>query len=95
MTQGFQVGSDLQASYNRAQEVKRAHQKALLSKENVVGVGIGFRNNPDRNVSEVMIVVMVNSKVPKHMLAEADLVPEEIEGIPVDVEAVGEFSPHA
>jgi hypothetical protein len=90
-----QEGSDLQASYNRAQEVKKAHQKELLAKENVVGVGIGFRNNPDNNISEVMIVVMVNSKVPRHMLASVDLVPEEIDGIPVDVEAVGEFSPHA
>lgn len=95
MSQDIQDGLDLQASYDRAQEVKKAHQKELLSKENVVGVGIGFRNNPTRNVSEVMIVVMVNSKVPQHMLAPADVVPKEIEGITVDVEAVGEFSPHA
>jgi len=39
----------------------------------------------------VALVVMVSRKVPPHELAPQDILPREIEGIPVDVQEVGEL----
>lgn len=60
----------------------------LLAKANVVGVGVGYRSGTER---EVALVVMVKQKLPRTQLREEDLLPGEIEGVPVDVRAVGEL----
>jgi hypothetical protein len=38
----------------------------------------------------VGIIVMVSRKVPSSQLAESDIVPRELDGVPVDVQEVGE-----
>jgi hypothetical protein len=43
----------------------------------------------------VAIVVMVRAKVPPVELEPQDALPDQIEGIPVDVQPVGEFGIHA
>ena len=42
-------------------------------------------------VGEVSLVVMVTQKLPRSQLASEDIVPGEIDGVPVDVQEVGEF----
>lgn len=69
-----------------ARRISRAHAKELLAKANVVGVGVGRRDE-----GEVALVVMVTQKLPRSQLREVDLVPQEIEGIPVEVRVVGEL----
>lgn len=69
-----------------ARQVSRAHARQLLAKANVVGVGVGQREG-----GAVTLVVMVERKLPREQLAEADLVPSEIEGLPVEVREVGEL----
>lgn len=69
-----------------ARQVSRAHARELLAKANVVGVGVGQREG-----GALMLVVMVERKLPRSRLAEADLVPSEIEGLPVEVREVGEL----
>jgi len=59
---------------------------------NVVGVGVGLRTRGGRRQREVALVVMVRQKVPRTMLAEADVLPAEIDGVPVDVVEVGDIS---
>jgi hypothetical protein len=71
--------------------VKAAHEKRLLSKANVVGVGVGMRRRGDRVTDEVCIVVSVRQKVPSEQLSPADRIPTEIDGVPVDVQATGEI----
>jgi hypothetical protein len=39
----------------------------------------------------VALVVMVKQKLPRTQLREEDLLPQEIEGIPVEVRVVGEL----
>jgi len=63
-----------------------------MSRANVVGVGVGLRARAGRRVREVAIVVMVRQKVPRAMLAEADVLPRQIDGVPVDVVEVGEIT---
>jgi len=78
--------------FDRAQAVRQAHEADLMSRANVVGVGVGLRTRGGRREREVAIVVMVRQKVPRAMLAEADVVPGQIDGVPVDVVEVGEIT---
>ncbi|OQX65245.1 MAG: hypothetical protein B5M51_01250 [Anaerolinea sp. 4484_236] len=78
-------------SFEKVRAVKRAHEKALFSKPNVVGVGVGFRSRAGRRTDSMAIVVMVSRKLPASQLAAEDLLPQEIEGVPVDVQETGEL----
>ena len=71
-----------------ARAVSRANADRLLAMANVVGVGVGYRGGARQ---EVALVVMVKQKLPRAQLREQDLLPQEIEGIPVEVRVVGEL----
>jgi hypothetical protein len=57
----------------------------------VVGVGVGLRSRGGTHTQEVVLVVMVSRKLPWRMLAEEDRIPSELDGVPVDVQEVGEL----
>ena len=78
-------------AFERLRMVKAAHEAGLMRRANVVGVGIGFREREGQLTDEPVIVVSVTHKVPLSRLAPEDVVPPELEGIPVDVQAVGEL----
>lgn len=71
--------------------IKAAYEAKLMRKANVVGVGVGLRQRGGEPTDEVAIIVSVTHKVPRSQLASADVVPHELEGVPVDVQAVGEI----
>jgi hypothetical protein len=75
----------------RVRAIKKAHEKALMDKANVVGVGVGLRQQGGVRTGEVALVVMVSRKVPPDQLSPDDVIPDEIEGVPVDVQEVGEI----
>lgn len=59
---------------------------------NVTGVGVGYKMVRGQRTDEVCIRVYVSQKVPKSKLQPAEILPEKLEGLPVDViEAVFEF----
>ena len=62
-------------------------RKAIKGKKNVRGYvkTIQKRIRDGIEVDEEVIVILVDVKAPKHTLAVADLIPEEIDGIPTDV----------
>jgi hypothetical protein len=70
-----------------ARRVSRSHAKQLMAKANVVGVGVGLGES-----GGFAVVVMVKRKLARELLGKDDLVPEQIEGIPVEVREVGELS---
>jgi len=72
-------------------QVMSRHQAALLGKRNVVGVGIGFKEKNQQLTDEIAIVVSVKHKLPQNEIGGADLIPAELEGVPVDVREVGEI----
>ena len=82
--------SEKDAEIARAQAVREACAVELMGKANVVGVG--FRRRGGRQEQQVALVVMVRRKLPRAMLAEADVLPGVIDGIPVDVLEVGDIS---
>ena len=73
----------------RAQEVKRRHEAEFMRKPNVVGVGIGYRTRAGQHTDEICIVVSVRAKVPGPEMKRGDLLPESIEGVPIDVIETG------
>jgi hypothetical protein len=75
----------------RALDVKRRHEQELLRKANVVAVGIGHRRRGGVQTEEVCIVVSVKNKVPLSKLKQRDVIPAEIEKVPVDVVETGEI----
>jgi hypothetical protein len=73
----------------RAMEVKARYEVSLLKKANVVGVGVGFRQVGGELTYEVALVVSVTRKLPATQLPPQDVIPDRIEGIPVDVRETG------
>ena len=80
-----------QDAVQHATEVKRRHEKELMRKPNVVGVGIGFRQRGGTPTQDVCIVVSVKTKLPLSQLKPDDRLPASIEGVPIDVIETGEI----
>ncbi len=83
--------SSLQNATEKARQVKNAHLAGLMAKANVVGVGIGYCHRGGVKTDQVGLVVMVRKKIPIHQLASQDRLPAEIDGVPIDVQEVGEL----
>jgi hypothetical protein len=77
-------------NFEKARVVKEKFETELLKLENVVGVGIGLRKKDGIYTDEVALVVMVKKKVLEIELTQADLIPQELEGVEVDVQEIGE-----
>jgi hypothetical protein len=67
--------------------IQKKHEKDLLRKENVVGVGIGKKNM----TGDLCIVVYVVKKVPENQLDASEIIPRSIEGVKTDVFESGRF----
>ena len=72
-------------------QVKAKYEAILLSKKNVVGVGVGFREKGGAATDQMALIVSVLKKLPANEVGIADLIPTELEGVPVDVKEVGEI----
>ena len=83
--------ASMQTDLEKVKAVKRAYENELLAKANVVGVGVGLREKGGVHTKSVALVVMVSRKVPLSQLAAQDMIPAQIEGVPVDVQEVGEI----
>lgn len=77
--------------YERIKEIKDRYTEQLMAKKNVVGVGIGFAERGGSRTDELALLVMVDQKRPAESLDAQDIIPAEIEGVPVDVQAVGDI----
>ncbi|MFI1167876.1 hypothetical protein ACH4UM_30835 [Streptomyces sp. NPDC020801] len=71
-----------------AHRARSLHEGRLMSLPHVTGVGTGKDEATGRDV----IVVFVTRKVPRDRLREEDVVPDELDGVPVRVLAIGEIS---
>lgn len=84
-------GDSKQTAFDRVKIVKQNYEGELMSKANVVGVGIGFRQKGGLRTDTVVLVVMVEKKVPESQLASGDLIPANIEDVQIDVQEVGKI----
>jgi hypothetical protein len=74
---------------DQAFQAQAAAQEDLLTKSNVVGVGVGFKESEGVVTDEIAVVVLVEQKKPIAALHTADLIPREVEGMKTDVIEVG------
>ena len=84
--------SDPVEDYHQVKIVKDTYQEMLMAKAHVVGVGIGFAQRRFSVTNELALVVMVDEKVPAEDLDPEDVIPTELDGVPVDVQQTGELS---
>ncbi len=73
----------------RASQVKTRYEKELMKRANVIGVGIGYKYKNGQLTDEIVLIVNVSDKKPVAELAKEDLLPREIDGVPVDVQEIG------
>ena len=78
-------------AFRLAQTIKNKYEVMLMSKANVRGIGIGLHMREGQPTGGVSLIVMVSHKIPASQLAPEDLIPEEIEGVPIDVQEVGDL----
>ena len=71
--------------------VKEKHGASIMAKENVVGMGVGYKETKGVKTDRMALVVMVRKKVSMEELKEGDVIPAEIEGVITDVIEVGEI----
>jgi len=75
----------------QATRVKQQHEASLLQLDGVVGVGIGLKLKAGQSTGQVAIVVNVRRKLSLVALAPPEVIPPELDGIPVDVVETGIF----
>ena len=69
--------------------VKAKYEQTLLQKKNVVGLGVGYRERGGEITDQMVLTVMVRQKERRSRLRSRDLIPLELDGVPVDVKEVG------
>lgn len=75
----------------RVRAIKARYEKQLLARPGVVSVGVGLCQRDDAPNDEICIVVTVRNKLSIDNLSPDETLPEQIEGIPVDVRESGDI----
>ena len=81
----------LKISLDWIRRVKEKYEDSLLNRKNVIGVGIGFKEEAGQVTDQMALVVSVSKKLADNEIGDTDLIPTELEGVPVDVKEVGEI----
>ena len=77
----------------RIAAIQARHEIELMRYPNVIGVAAGIRTKRGKPTSEICLVVYVERKIPRSKLAKSEILPNKIEGIPVDVVEAGKIEP--
>ncbi len=78
-----------ESEFDRVRTVKERIEAELLKKNGVVGCAVGYETVGDKETARPAIICFVNKKLPRSELGGRDLLPEEVDGVPVDVIEVG------
>ena len=70
---------------DRAKAVKEKHVDRLKAFPNVIGVGVGHEIAGGKRTGRLAIRVYVNKKLPRDLLAPDAVLPDTLDGLPVDV----------
>lgn len=76
-------------SSDQAAQAKALNEHALLAKNNVVGVGVGYKESNGVLTDDVAVIVLVDQKKPLAALHTDDLIPRDLNGMKTDVIEVG------
>lgn len=81
--------------YEHVVEVQSRYTDYLMHKPNVVGVSIGLADTDsdgDLDIVYYCIVVLVSVKVDEDDLEPAERIPDELDGVPVRVQEIGQIN---
>lgn len=70
-------------------KIRARYEADLLRYPNVIAVGESVQTKRGKPTGRPCIVVFVERKIPPNQLGENEILPEELEGIPVDVVEAG------
>lgn len=73
----------------KIRKIKEKYERELMKISGVVGVGIGKKIVEGKESNQLAIIVFVSKKLPKTRLEKTNIIPESLEGVPVDVQEVG------
>ncbi|RZN42233.1 MAG: hypothetical protein EFT35_01920 [Methanophagales archaeon ANME-1-THS] len=79
------------ATIEEVRRVKERHEAELMGKAGVVGCAIGYKHVGGKKTDELSIICYVREKKPEGKLRKQDIIPKNIEGIPIDVVESGEI----
>jgi len=77
--------------YEKIKRVKDKYEGLLMAKDGVVGCSVGYKKVQGKKTNTLAIVCLVQKKKLKKLLSGKELIPREIEGVPVDVVEVGKI----
>ncbi len=92
-TESSLSGGEVFGEDTRVTQAVERQGAALMRYPNVVGVGAGARTRGGRPTGDSCIVVYVARKVPRDQLGQGEILPNEVDGVPVDVVEVGTIEP--
>lgn len=79
------------AETQEVHQAKGIHLQNLISKPNVVGVGVGYKIEGEQKTNELCVIVLVQNKLPMSALSAEAVVPKKVDGVRTDVIQVGEL----
>jgi hypothetical protein len=71
--------------------VKAEYEEELMKKAGVVGVAIGYKYVAGKKTTQLCIICYVTKKIATGELKDRDVIPETIEGVPIDVIESGQI----
>jgi len=84
--------NNLEPDFSEAIRIKEIYGEEILRKANVIGIAVGTMIRRGQVEIQTGLIVLVSQKIPKSRLDPQDVIPRELEGIPVDVQEAGNFS---
>ncbi len=79
------------AELDQIRSVLETHKTSLMSRENVVGVGLGEKESNGQRTGELSVVVLVRQKKPLVGLEPDAIVPKQLDNVKTDVVEVGDL----
>jgi len=79
------------AEQTEVRRAKEAAKDAILTKPNVVGVGVGYKEVRGARTEELCVLALVSEKVPAAGLTPREMVPGKVDGVQTDVIQVGQL----
>ncbi|MBD8870182.1 trypsin-like peptidase domain-containing protein [Nocardioides sp. MJB4] len=70
---------------------KETAEDSLLDKDNVVGVGVGYKVKDGVQTSTAAVVVLVSQKLPTDLVGSGQAIPKTVDRKPTDVMEVGDL----
>jgi hypothetical protein len=86
------MAGDVTEQVRRASAVQARYADELMKKPHVVGVAVGYITTGGTRTSNIGLIVMVDQKVPSEQLKLDERIPDELDGVPVDVQETGVFT---